>query len=630
MRSILALTVCISVTLSQAWLPLPSVTSTKPPPPKVSTDAWLTAAVYGSADIIVSAQGYPDLSAAQRLGSKQAKTRYVADALIRYADRSQQYLRRDLSIRHITYRVLWLTNSLAVSGASLETMVWLAGRSDVSRIDLDLKGLGLEAQSAKTGGQQVVTNRQSPTSGPHVPATISAGVLRINAPQVWALGYRGQGIVIADLDTGVQWDHPALQSHFRGWNGVTATFDANWFDPTGESVVIPSDDNGHGTHTTGTLIGDDGAGTVIGVAPGAQWIACRNMLLGTGSVSRYIACFQFALAPTDVNGNNPNPALAADITNNSWECWGEAPWYEQGCLQPDALLTATLALRSAGIMVVAAAGNEGSNCLTVSHAPGMYQNVFTVGATNLDDSNSIASFSSQGPSTFDGSLKPDLVAPGVSIYSSWPISTYYYDSGTSMSTPHVAGTVALMWSAAPGLRGDIADTENILRETAVPLTSTQNCGGVIGSLIPNNTYGYGLVDAQAAVSASLRGMLVATPAAMLSSLSDPITYTVTLTNYTTMTRTGTIRLTLPSGTTLSSTSPAAVQHGASLAWAFDSLAPLGNLQVILVVRPIQTGVVTLGDYEVNYSDGHTASQSGSPVSTFVYIQKLWLINVMRN
>ena len=596
----------------------------------MSTDAWLTAAVYGSADIIVSAQGYPDLSAAQRLGSKQAKTRYVADALIRYADRSQQYLRRDLSIRHITYRVLWLTNSLAVSGASLETMVWLAGRSDVSRIDLDLKGLGLEAQSAKTGGQQVVTNRQSPTSGPHVPATISAGVLRINAPQVWALGYRGQGIVIADLDTGVQWDHPALQSHFRGWNGVTATFDANWFDPTGESVVIPSDDNGHGTHTTGTLIGDDGAGTVIGVAPGAQWIACRNMLLGTGSVSRYIACFQFALAPTDVNGNNPNPALAADITNNSWECWGEAPWYEQGCLQPDALLTATLALRSAGIMVVAAAGNEGSNCLTVSHAPGMYQNVFTVGATNLDDSNSIASFSSQGPSTFDGSLKPDLVAPGVSIYSSWPISTYYYDSGTSMSTPHVAGTVALMWSAAPGLRGDIADTENILRETAVPLTSTQNCGGVIGSLIPNNTYGYGLVDAQAAVSASLRGMLVATPAAMLSSLSDPITYTVTLTNYTTMTRTGTIRLTLPSGTTLSSTSPAAVQHGASLAWAFDSLAPLGNLQVILVVRPIQTGVVTLGDYEVNYSDGHTASQSGSPVSTFVYIQKLWLINVMRN
>ena len=596
----------------------------------MSTDAWLTAAVYGSADIIVSAQGYPDLSAAQRLGSKQAKTRYVADALIRYADRSQQYLRRDLSIRHITYRVLWLTNSLAVSGASLETMVWLAGRSDVSRIDLDLKGWGLEAQSAKTGRQQVVTNRQSPTSGPHVPATISAGVLRINAPQVWALGYRGQGIVIADLDTGVQWDHPALQSHFRGWNGVTATFDANWFDPTGESVVIPSDDNGHGTHTTGTLIGDDGAGTVIGVAPGAQWIACRNMLLGTGSVSRYIACFQFALAPTDVNGNNPNPALAADITNNSWECWGEAPWYEQGCLQPDALLTATLALRSAGIMVVAAAGNEGSNCLTVSHAPGMYQNVFTVGATNLDDSNSIASFSSQGPSTFDGSLKPDLVAPGVSIYSSWPISTYYYDSGTSMSTPHVAGTVALMWSAAPGLRGDIADTENILRETAVPLTSTQNCGGVTGSSIPNNTYGYGLVDAQAAVSASLRGMLVATPAAMLSSLSDPITYTVTLTNYTTMTRTGTISLTLPSGTTLSSTSPAAVQHGASLAWAFDSLAPLGNLQVTLVVRPIQTGVVTLGDYEVNYSDGHTASQSGSPVSTFVYIQKLWLINVMRN
>ena len=251
----------------------------------------------------------------------------------------RRVLRRDLAFRKLPYRVLWLTNAVAVPAASQATLVWLAARTDVKRVDLDVQGKGIESVQSPISNLESVVN---------APQDISTGVQRVNAPQVWALGVTGQGIVVADLDTGVQWDHPALQPHYRGWNGSTATHNYNWFDAVAESVASPTDDSGHGTHTTGTMVGDNGAGIQTGVAPGAQWIACRNMAFGTGSVSRYVACFQFALAPTDVNGNNPNPALAADITSNSWTCWGESPYFEDGCLQPDSLITATQALRSAG------------------------------------------------------------------------------------------------------------------------------------------------------------------------------------------------------------------------------------------------------------------------------------------
>ena len=622
-QAIPSLFMSVCVILSLAWRPAVRPQGSVEPPAKVSSEAWrvATSATNATADVIVSAQGYPDLSLARTLATKEAKTRFVADTLMRYADVAQASLRRDLTFRKLPYRVLWLTNAVAVPAASQATLVWLAARTDVKRVDLDVQGKGIESVQSPISNLESVVN---------APQAISTGVQRVNAPQVWALGVTGQGIVVADLDTGVQWDHPALQPHYRGWNGITATHNYNWFDTVAESVASPTDDKGHGTHTTGTMVGDNGAGIQTGVAPGAQWIACRNMAFGTGSVSRYVTCFQFALAPTDVNGNNPNPALAADITSNSWTCWGESPYFEDGCLQPDSLITATQALRSAGVMVVAAAGNEGSGCSTVAHSPGTYKQVLTIGATNLDTANTIASFSNRGPSTYDGGLKPDVVAPGVGIYSTYPTDSYDTLQGTSMATPHVAGVVALMWSAAPGLRGDIDDTEAILRNTAVPLTSAQQCGGVSGSSVPNNTYGYGLVNAQAAVSEALHEKLVAT-AAPVSLPLVPFTYTVTLTNFATLTRTNVVlTLTLPPSITLVSLTQPAVQAGSVVSWTFGQITPKAVVSVTLVVSSGQVGNVTLADYRTTYADGSMVALAGSPVSVLVYSHRVWLATVMRN
>ena len=151
-------------------------------------------------------------------------------------------------------------------------------------------------------------------------------------------------------------------------------------------------------------------------------------------------------------------------------------------------------------MIVASAGNSGGNCSTVNNAPGMLNQSFTVGAT--DSTNGIAGFSSRGPSLFTGLLKPDVVGPGVGVRSTMKGTPNAYGtlSGTSMAAPHVAGVVALLWSAVPTLRGDIAETERILRVTATPMTTTQTCNNVLGSAHPNNTFGYGLVNAEAAVN----------------------------------------------------------------------------------------------------------------------------------
>jgi hypothetical protein len=221
------------------------------------------------------------------------------------------------------------------------------------------------------------------------------------------------------------------------------------------------------------------------------------MEANNGTPARYAECFQFFLAPTDSSGANPRPDLGADVTSNSWGC----PESE-GCTDPDVLRAVIENIRSAGIFVAVAAGNEGPNCSTVATVPGFYDASFSVGATSIVDT--IAGFSSRGPVTVDGSgrMKPDLVAPGVSIRSSVPGGGYSRFSGTSMATPHVAGAVALLWSAVPSLANRVPETEALLESTAVHLTSAdQQCGGVSGSAIPNPVFGWGRIDIAAAVAA---------------------------------------------------------------------------------------------------------------------------------
>src|SRR4029453_14178689 len=242
-------------------------------------------------------------------------------------------------------------------------------------------------------------------------------------------------------------------------------------------------------------IGSDGAANQIGMAPGAKWIGCRNMDQGVGTPARDIERMEFFLAPYPVGGDpsQGDPTKAPDITINSWGC----PTSE-GC-SVNTLQAAVEAQAAAGIMMVVAAGNSGSACSTVTDPPSFYAASYTVGALKTG-TDTIAFFISRGPATFDesGRIKPDITAPGTSTRSASNSSdnAYTFADGTSMATPHIAGAMALLWSAIPGLQNQIDASQAALNNTAVHIASTQ-CGAA-GP--PNNVYGWGRVDAFAAVT----------------------------------------------------------------------------------------------------------------------------------
>src|SRR4029453_1957915 len=156
------------------------------------------------------------------------------------------------------------------------------------------------------------------------------------------------------------------------------------------------------------------------------------------------------------------------------------------------------AQEAAGIQMVVAAGNSGSGCSTVSDPPSFYEASYTVGAL-VNGTDSIAGFSSRGPVTADGSnrTKPDITAPGTSVRSAWngSDSDYATIQGTSMATPHIAGAMALLWSAIPSLRNQIQPSRDALNSTTVQIMDAQ-CGPATP---PNNVYGWGRVDIAAAV-----------------------------------------------------------------------------------------------------------------------------------
>jgi len=340
------------------------------------------------------------------------------------------------------------------------------------------------------------------------------GLDKIKAPAVWAMGITGKGIVISGQDTGYDWTHPDLISSYRGYSKEITRHDYQWFDaidkasplnkdslnPCGYNIKIPCDDDVHGTHTMGTMIGKDSSGTSIGVAPGARWIGARNMERGYGNPFSYLACFDWFLAPRDLAGKNPRPSLAPHVINNSWSC----PTME-GCLDNHIELfeKAISLLRKAGIMVVVSAGNDGGSCETMNEIPVTVSGAFSIGATRSNDS--IASFSSRGPALILGKkqIKPDVSAPGVSVKSAFPGRKYGSLSGTSMAGPHVAGLAALLFSANPSLIGQVDKVEQIIRETSLPLYSSQVCSNISGGSYPNPVYGYGRVDALAAVKKAL-------------------------------------------------------------------------------------------------------------------------------
>jgi subtilisin family serine protease len=396
------------------------------------------------AEFLVMLDDQADLSGANALETKEAKGRYVFEALRARAAARQAPLLELLKERGVPNRSFYIVNAILVRG-SREVALELAARDDVA---------SLEGNPQLQGIQPIGIDHNNDLSNKSVlQEVIEAGVNYIRAHEVWALGVTGQGLVIGGQDTGVMWDHPALRNQYRGWDGVNVNHNYNWHDSVhsqggacGSNSTAPCDDNNHGTHTLGSAVGSEGAINQIGVAPGAKFIACRNMDRGRGTPATYLECFEFFLAPYPVGGSpaQGDPLKAPDITTNSWTC---PP--SEGCA-PDTLKMAVEAQRAAGIMTVVAAGNEGlRGCSSVVDPPALYDASYSVGALNVV-SGQIAPFSSRGPVTADGSnrSKPDIVAPGVGVRSSVRGGGYAIFQGTSMATPHVAGAVALLWSTS--------------------------------------------------------------------------------------------------------------------------------------------------------------------------------------
>jgi subtilisin family serine protease len=420
--------------------------------------------LFGERVFVVMKQ-QADLSGLAGIADRDQRLQQTYQRLVKTADAAQAGIRKALKARGLHFQPYYLINGLEVDGGQV-VRSWLAGRDDVDRVLLNPQLRPLpRAASVMRGHQPAPTSPQW-------------NLTSIQADQVWSqLGVTGEGITVGGSDSGVDGAHPELRGNFRGGKD-------SWLDPFGPETS-PVDYNGHGTHTLASAVG-----AKVGVAPGAKWIGCVNLPRNIGSPAAYLTCMQFMLAPYPRGGDplhNGDPTRAPEVLTNSWGC----PELE-GC-DRNALRQAVAALSAAGIYFVVAAGNSGPDCGTVEDAPATYPDPLTVGA--VDQRGRLTDFSSRGPAP-GGLAKPDVVAPGAHVLSALPGNGYGYLDGTSMATPHVAGVVALMYSANPKLIGNIPRTSEILRRTATPISAPNACGGL------PDTVGAGEVNALAAVRAA--------------------------------------------------------------------------------------------------------------------------------
>jgi serine protease AprX len=462
----------------------------------------------GKADALLYFAPLDVLPEAMSRNSKAEKGRLVFERLRDHAAISQKEAVAHLQRKGLSFRSNYLGNFIWVEGLKQSDLKGIRSLPGLLRAE------GNPVVSVQPLPKAVAAPKDSAPQGA-VPGNISA----IGADRVWQeFGVRGAGIVIAGQDTGYEWRHATLKRQYRGSLGLNVKHDFNWHNSirsslNGQEVSCessrgrgPCDDTGHGTHTMGTMVGDDGGSNRIGVAPEAQWIGCRNMKDGVGTVATYMECFEFFLAPYPRGGvpsRDGRPDLAPHVTNNSWSC---PPG--EGC-RGDEFLPAIRALRAAGIVTVVAAGNDGPNCGSLKDPPGSYGDELVSVAAMDHRNGKIADFSARGPSAFNGQVGISLSAPGEMVRSAipravWPSNEPYESkSGTSMAAPHVAAVVALLWSAQPNLVGKVDETVALLQRTADGKAATQSCGDFPGSRIPNTSFGWGAVNAYRAVKAAL-------------------------------------------------------------------------------------------------------------------------------
>ncbi len=457
-------------------------------PASVEPDLQRLLDAQGQANLFVMFREQADLSRAYGLPWAE-RGEFVYRTLLRTAQRSQAGVRAYLDARRIPYQSFIIDNSIYIPAANTTLVSELTAFPEVGWLRLERS--------------YPVPPIEPAPEEPGVNA-VEWGVAKINADDVWALGYTGQGIVVANIDTGVRYTHQALNAQYRGnLGGGSYNHTYSWYDPTGTYPNAPGDNNGHGSHTMGTMVGSDGGSNQIGVAPGAKWIACKGCTSSSCPDSYLNACADWMLAPGGDTSKRPQ------VVNNSWG----------GCTYDDWYRSKVNAWKAAGIYPVFSAGNT-SNCGYSSPfcgsigTPATYKEVTAVGATTSSDG--IASFSLWGPSvdpTGSNEIKPEVSAPGNSIRSSYYSSDTSYTtmSGTSMAAPHVSGALALIWSACPSLIGNFDSTEQLLKDSAVKIAYATGCGNEGPGNIPNNAFGYGRIDVLAAVNTCYNPVPTPTP-----------------------------------------------------------------------------------------------------------------------
>jgi subtilisin family serine protease len=440
----------------------------------------------GMSEFLVVLADQADLAAAYAIDDWAARGEYVYRTLSEHAANSQASLRAELRARGLAYTPFWIVNALAVRGDAAV-----------------LASLAADTRVAELRATRVAELVEPPAAAPAQTSSFCSAdaanvcwhLRQLGASRVWDdFGVRGEGITVANVDSGVRFDHPALRGQYRGIGPDGIDHRYNWFDPYG-AAVAPTDSGNHGTHVMGIMVGAGRSASEpsVGVAPAARWIAARACSARECSEVNLILAAQWLLAPTDQAGQNPRPDLRPHVINNSWTSGQDSPWF----------LSYVNAWRAAGIYPVFAAGNSGNSTCGTIQSPGDYAMVTAVGAT--DSSDRLASFSSIGP-TQDGRFKPDLIAPGSGVVSTVADTRLYAsNSGTSMAAPQLAGAVAVLWSAQPSLIGDYAATYAALTASAFPITlDARFLGDDFAACrpdqLPNNLSGYGRLDLYAALA----------------------------------------------------------------------------------------------------------------------------------
>ncbi|KAF1322670.1 hypothetical protein FI667_g11095, partial [Globisporangium splendens] len=378
----------------------------------------------------------------------------------------EKVLSQESSGLHGGFKNFWISNQITVNSASFELVTKLAGLSSVGTIR--------EQELIKIEKPEVVSDATNELVGQEW------GIQRIGANKVWADGNIGQGVIVANIDTGVRASHEALKRNFVGKNG--------WYDPELHSAE-PYDIDGHGSHTMGTIAGSKG----VGVAPGAQWIACKGCRWYEGDEGPEVGCSeedltecaQFMLCPTDTQGANPDCSKAPRVINNSWGGSGGRTWFKG----------AVDAWVKAGIVPVFSQGNSGRKGCATAGSPGDYPNVIGVGSTTSTDA--LSAFSGKGPTVNTNRRKPDISAPGqlVRSLSNETDNAYMTISGTSMAAPHVTGAVALLLAAQPDFTIDEVKVALYTTTDQKGLAPTNyTCGATSDQAWPNNQFGHGRLN----------------------------------------------------------------------------------------------------------------------------------------